>query len=456
MQVNAHTARHGFLRTLMAVSVNACVVRYRLDRPVGALYLLAATLDPFIYSATIYFVLATVFDRAEPIRFYFLLLGLISFRWTLSCVLHALSLQAIRARLSEVTRHGHIGAIVAIMAPSTLAFLLSLALALGWIIAVQPEGQSMAALWILPAVILFQGLWTVILVAAVDLLHRKRIVVSQAPIVALAAIVWFLSPFMYGTADIPPSAGRIMTSYNPVTHVLAAYRHTYWYGTIPSLKVLPAAAAVTIIGIVAFRRFGSPARPVVNAMFVAAPDTAPMLVMMTGTVPSLGLVTSDRARIEVSLFTRWHGQVGGFRGVGMARLVLAAQGIPRRQMRDRLTKIQAASGVGRLFEQELSIYPDWALDQLAFAMAISTTAGNNKVLYGLLNAATAEFTASAWRKLEAEVEAGRLVTVVTDRPLALPAKARGHYRAVGPSGIIEEDDLEKGMASIKVTSNLRF
>ena len=455
MQANTHTARPGLLRIFAAVARNACVVRYRLDRPSGALYLLAATLDPFIYSATIYFVLATVFDRAEPIRFYFLLLGLISFRWTLSCLLHALNLQAIRARLSEVTRHGHIGAIVAVMAPSTLAFLLSLALAMGWIIAVQPAGQSMATLWMLPAVILLQGFWTVILVAAVDLLHRKRIVVSQAPIVAFAAIVWFLSPFMYGTDDISPSAGRIMTSYNPVTHVLAAYRHTYWFGTVPSLKVLPAAAVVTIIGIVAFRRFGSPARTVVNSTFVATPHTAPMLVIITGAVPSLGLVKSDRPEIEISLFTRWHRQLGSFTGAGMARLILSAQGSSRRRMADRLKDIQASSGVGRLFEQELSIYPDWALDQLAFALAVSAAA-DNLVLDGLVNAATPEFTASAWRRMEADREKGRLITVVADRPISLPANAHGYYRVVGPSGIVAEGDFREGMEPVKAASNFRF
>jgi len=448
MQGNAHTAaRHERLRTLGAVASNACVVRYRLDRPAGALYLLAATLDPFIYSAAIYFVLVVVFDRSEHIRFYFLLLGLIAFRWTLSCLLQALNLQAIRARLSEVMRHGHIGAIVAVMAPSTLAFLLSLALALGWIFAVQPDGQSMAALWILPAVILFQGLWTVILVAAVELLHHKRIVVSQVPIIAFAAIVWFLSPFMYGTSDISPSAGRILTSYNPVSHVLAAYRHTYWYGTIPSLKVLPATALVTIIGIVAFRRFGSTARVVVNSTFIATPSTAPMLVMITGTVPSLALVKSNRPTTEASLFTRWHGQVSGFRGAGMARLVLAAQGVSRSQMPHRLREIQAASNVGRLFEQDLSIYPDWALDQLSFALAMFTSS-NNKVLNGLLNAATAEFTASAWQKIEVESNANRLVTIVTDRPISLPKNARGHFRIVGSTGIVAKGDLAEGIMSI--------
>ncbi len=453
MQVNAHAARHGLLRTLMAVSINACVVRYRLDRPVGALYLLAATLDPFIYSATIYFVLATVFDRSEPLRFYFLLLGLISFRWTLSCLFQALNLHVIRTRLSEVTRYGHIGAIVAVMTPSTLAFLLSLSLALAWLIAVRAEGQSLATLWALPVVILFQCLWTAVLVIVVDILHRARVVVSQAPIIAFAVLVWFLSPFMYGMEDIPPSASRILTSYNPVTHVLAAYRHTYWYGTMPSLTVLPAAALLMVAGIIAFRRLGSPTRTVVNSTFVASSHTAPMLVMITGTVPPLRLIKSDRPEIEISLFTRWHGQIGGFSGAGMARLILAAQGASR-GITVRLKEVQAASGVGRLFEQELSIYPDWALDQLAFALAISSPA-HNLILNGLLSATTAEFTASAWHRVEADLGKGRLITVVTDRPVSLPANACGHYRIVGPSGIIAEGDLREGMEAIKSASNLR-
>lgn len=448
MTASAGIARQTPSRSLRAVAINACIVRYKLDQPVGTLYLVAAALDPFVYAGTIYFVLATIFGRDDPSRFHLLLLGVIAFRWTLSCLIHALNLHVIRERLSETSRYGYIGSIIAVVAPPTLAFALALSLALGWSIVADIPGRSLDAIWTLPGVILFQLLANCILVIAIDALRRARIVMGQAPIIAAATIIWFLSPFMYRLDDIPVSASLLLTSYNPVSHVIAAYQNAYWYGHVPSLNVLPAATLAAIVAIVVYRRLRKPAaRALANSKFAATPGNSPLLVTTTGTVPSLMVVRSSASFDTPQVFKRWQGKIGDFRGSGLARLILAARGVPRREIRQQLIAIQESSGVGRLFDQDLSIYPDWALDQLALSMALPSFS-SNIVLQGLLNAVSAEFAATAWRRIETEAESGRLISVVADRPIPLPPNAVGWYRVIGPSGVIAEGKLHDGAVKL--------
>lgn len=441
MDVTRSVAPASLPRTLAAIAANACVVRYRLNRSTGILHVLAAVSDPFVYAGTVYFVLATIFGRDEAARFHLLALGFIAFRWTLSCLIQALKLRTVRDRLAEVTRYDYVGTIVAIMAPPTMAFLLSLALALGWTMAAASESRSLAALWTLPGVILVQGLWNVILVLAIDQLQRARIVLNEIMIIAFAVIVWFLSPFMYRLDEIPASASRILTSFNPVSHVIAAYQNAYWYGRVPSLNVLPATGLATIggIGLMWWLNKRYRARGISSA-FSATPNTSPQIIIVTNGAPRLAVVQADPKMESPRVFSRWQGRIDDYPASGMVRLILAARGVPFDEMQRHLGAIQEASRVGRLFHEDMALHPDWARDQLAFTCAMLSSS-RNLVFDGLLNSALPDFIASAWFDMENESKAGRAISVIADHPILLPATASGTFRLIGPAGVIKEGRL---------------
>lgn len=420
----AGAAHQGFLHCLRAVAVNACVVRFRLDRPIGALYLLAAVLDPFVYAGTIYFVLATIFGRDDPARFHTLLLGLIAFRWTLSCLIHGLNLPMLRERFSESSRFGYAHGIAAIVAPPTLSFLISLSLALIWSIVAGPQDRSLETLWALPGVILFQLLWNCIFVIAVGMLRRNRIVTGQAPIIAVAAIVWFLSPIMYRLDDIPKTASLLLTSYNPVTHVIAAYQNTYWYGNVPSIAVLPAATALAVAAIVLFWQLEiRRARPHPATRYAATPATTPQISIVGPAQPVLTPVPAGQPNSPAWVFSRWQNRVKDIRGAGLVRLILAVRGLNGNDLRSTMATIKDTSGLDHLFQEDVGIYPDSVQDQLAFAIAIESPA-QNLILNGILNGMTPAYCVKAWHRVAQDAAKGRLIAIVTDRQLPLPPTAQ--------------------------------
>ncbi|MGE0096076.1 MAG: hypothetical protein AB7M05_03185 [Alphaproteobacteria bacterium] len=435
MAALAGSTRETLRRSLGAVAIHACIVRYRLDRPIGALYLLAAVLDPFVYAGVIYFALSTVFSRDDPSRFPLLLMSVIAFRWTLSCAIHALHLHVIQARMSEASRYGYIGAIIAVVAPPTLAFILALSLAMAWSIIANVPGRSLAAVWTLPGVILFQLLWNCVLVAVIDWLRRARIITGQAPVIAAAAIVWFLSPIMYRLGDIPVSASLLLTSYNPVSHVIAAYQNAYWYGDIPSMTVLPAATMLVIVGTLlawVLRTRFVPPHPA--ARYAAAPGSNPQIMIVGNASPALTAIRTDAAGEPPAVYSRWQGQMKDIRGSGLVRLIAAVCGLTRSETRTALKAIKHASGLDSLYEEDIGVYPEWAQDQLAFTIAIESSK-RNLVLNGLLNNASPAFLAAAWQRIESDASHGRLITVIADRALPFPASAQASLRSLGASRV---------------------
>jgi len=435
MAALAGSTRERLGRSLGAVAIHACIVRYRLDRPTGVLHLLAAVLDPFVYAGVIHFALATVFVRDDPSRFPLLLLSVIAFRWTLSCAIHALSMHVIQSRMSEASRYGYIGAIVAVVTPPTLAFILALSLAMAWSVIANVPERSFAAVWTLPGVILFQLLWNCVLVAAIDCFRRARIITGQTPVIAAAAIVWFLSPIMYRLGDIPVSASLLLTSYNPVSHVIAAYQSAYWYGGIPSMTVLPAATLLAIVGAALIwtlrTRF---VRPCAAARYAAAPDSNPQLVVVGKTSPALTAIRTDASGEPPAVFSRWQGRMKDIRGSGLVRLVAAVRGLTRSEIRTAMKAVKNASGLDSLYEEDIGVYPEWAQDQLAFTIAIESSK-RNLVLDGLLNSVSPAFLESAWRRIEKDAAEGRLISVVADRALSLPASTQASLRNLGSSRV---------------------
>jgi hypothetical protein len=96
--------------------------------------------------------------------------------------------------------------------------------------------------------------------------------------------------------------------------------------------------------------------------------------------------------------------------------------------------IQAQSGVDRLFRDFLSVYPDWALDQLAVAAALAAPV-DDIVLDGLLNRVSPDFLRDLWPILERAAKQGRRITIVGDHDLETPGVLNGDLLFQEGSGV---------------------
>jgi len=403
---------------LANIAVAATVIRYKLDRPYGVFLFLGAVLDPFLYAAVVYFVLTTVFLLDDAERYYLLLIGLISFRWALASISGSSSFAEILDRYSEVTARPARAAIMAVMAPPTIVFAMSLLSAMGVVGLLQPGSQSFAAAGWLPFVAIVQAVWTVVIILIVSRLRHAGILKHDMPIAVMASLFWITSPAMYTFRDIPAGASKFLTSYNPVSHLLAAFHNSYWFGHNISLEVLPVAGLLGVLAVYILRpqtiRGGRGAEP-------ERIDRDGGWVRI-----EIGGVDDEAPKRALGRFHSWRDRTVDFTGRDLMWLVTAAwrggyghnDGIPD-DFKTTAEAIQTQSSVGRLFTDFLSVYPDWALDQLAVAAALATP-HDDIILDGLLNNVSSEFLHGLWLVLEREAQQGRRITIVGDRNLKTP------------------------------------
>ena len=437
---DARNGSHLDARTAFRLTWASLRARYRLRRSAGVVFLAGAVLDPFIYAAIIYLVIAGIFERTGFDRFYFLVLGLISFRWTISCVLDGTNFIALRARFAEVSRHPVAVALIVVTGPPTIIMALSLAVAIGVAHFGAGAGFSLAAWpWVVP-VLVEQGLWNLVLVLAVSRVSRWA---SERLFMVVAGLLWLLSPTLYKFGDIPAAASAIFTTYNPVSHVLAGYHNALWFGLPISLRVLPLAGLLGVVLLIFLSR-RRPASPLTAAVDLAAlPDSAaPVLVVID---PAGG---SGAAHHIVGAPGRpkrpWLRRIKGLTGRDVARFMVQARGAD--DWAGELSRIVEISKLGRLFDDRISLYPDRALAQLAFAMAI---ADNHQplVLDGILDNADRVFVAEAWQRLVEIAGDGRPMVVVTYTLLALPPTAQGGFVALSDGRSIRTGSLDTDLAA---------
>jgi hypothetical protein len=208
---------------LFRLGLAALRARYRLDRPAGALLLASAVLDPFVYAGVIYFVIAGVFERTGFDRYFFLLIGLISFRWTVTCVLDGANFAELRSRMREVSRHPTSLALLIVVAAPSVVMLLSILATLMIAAILQPDAWSLRGLPWLLLVIMVHGVWNLAAVLAVNRFRAQRSFTAERVVMIVAGLMWLLSPILYRFGDIPDAASLIFTTLNPVSHVLAGY-----------------------------------------------------------------------------------------------------------------------------------------------------------------------------------------------------------------------------------------
>lgn len=405
-----------------AASVRA---KYHLGRVSGSLLLTGAVLDPFIYAGILYFVLAAVFERSGFDRFQFLLIGFISFRWTFSCLLDAANFVELRERMRETTASPAAAALVAILAPPTLVFFLSLLAAILFSLIWNAPEQSFAALGWLFLIVPVQGIWNAVLILMLDRLKTRGILATDTPLIVVAAVLWIMSPTMYRFEEVPPALNAPFTTVNPASHMLAAYQNSYWFGLPISLKVIPAAGVLGLVLLFILRdRRTSGAISGTSTGWRG--EDGPLLVVTTRKDMPGGAFAAEEGAV---VFEPWRGQTKNLRGEDLAMLVAATWSATTRDARDATETMRATSGLDRLFDDDLAIYPDWALGQLTFAAAIASP-HPRIVLDGVLDSAEPSFVRDAWRRLEQEATAGRAITVVTYRLLILPEGVKGRFEVL--------------------------
>lgn len=423
--------------------------RYGLDRPSGPLALAGAVIDPFIYAGVAYLLLSAVFDFRGIDRYQFLLIGFISLRWTLSAIFDARALTPLQRRLREAVPRHRAMALVAVMVPSTLVMALSMAVALMALVVIDHPEQDFGYLWVLPLVLATQGVWNLVAILVLDLLRRRSRLRFDLIGAIAAGVLWFLSPVMYRFEDLPAGASLIFTSFNPVSHLLAAYYNTIWFGNPVSLNVLPAAllSGVGLIFLFTRRRRRvrhgpTPERdPRVPAI---EPTDGPVLVILQAEDEAFAGAAAPWLTLpDAPRFVAWDGEPHGYTGAALVDMLLRARGHGQAARDQARRRIENRSQVGRLFDDDLAIYPDWALSQLAFAVAVESGAPC-LVLDSVLDAADLAFVNRAWRELAAETAAGRQVIVISRRLLALSAHQKGRFvavrgRRIERSGPIEEE-----------------
>ncbi len=415
----------------MDAAAAAVRVRYRLSRPGSALHALAAVLDVVVYASAVYFLTAIVFRRTGFDRFELILIGFVAFSWTLRSMLEARNFGELHERMAEYARAPVAAVTGACLGPPVVTFLAALAVAVAIeLFALDSLARLAQAAWLVPTVAI-QGIWNAVLVLGLAVALQRRWLASVTPAVVLVGVVWLMSPILYRFEDIPAPANPILTTVNPASHILAAYHNALWREAPMSLTVLPAAGLVGLACVIALGRIVGRGRRRASLADLSGPAGLPHLVAVLDGVGLAPARAPDRAPARA--FGCWRGRLGGYRGDDLVSVLVAMRGVRAHRAADQIDRIGATSGIGRLFTDSLSIYPPWALSQLAFAAAIEGP-DRRIVLDGILDDVRPTFLAEAWARLEREAAGGREVTVLSYTALSLPWSAKGTFEAFGRDG----------------------
>ena len=424
------------VRRFALIGKAAFIARYRLHSPQGVLILLAAIFDPYIYAITVYFVLSSVFQLSGAEQFHILLIGFISFRWAIFSLVAAANLPGVMARMREYSSTPLCAAVFAVTTPPACVFALSLTSAFAISAVLGVPQQSLAAIAWLPFVIAIQGVWTITMILGLAYIRGKRLLTSDGPVVVAASLMWILSPVMYTLRDIPQGASKLLTSYNPVSHLLAAYQNTYWYGQAISLEVLP---WVTVPGLGLILLLG---RYVFDEPRHDSADASQHRAGLRLAYLRAGAAEPDRA---VRRLTPWRAHFRDLRGRDLVRMIVANWGLSRIERDRRIEEIARDSAVERLFDDYLAIYPDQALDQLAFSVAMRSPTPAI-TLDGILDTLSPDFRVAAWETMVLAAEQGRSIDIICRQPIPPPDSAAGVFEIIGPGGVVARGEIGPELA----------
>lgn len=416
------------MRTLSRLVAAACLVHYRLPSARGWLHLLGSIIDPFIYAGAAYVMIQGVFGRGGFDRYLLMALGFAVLRWTISALWASGRMTALYERLRPFGRGAGLAAIAVAMAPSSLAFLLTGAgiYVAGFYLAGTGPG------WVfwpsLALVLLVQALGNGVAMLLSAWLALRGWVRSPVPLAALFFSLGMLSPILYGFGDLPFLPSAWMTSLNPISHILAAH-HALHYGQMLSFEILPFSLPLLAAALFALNRLCKKAVPL-PALEAAPEQTSGIEIWLRldpAFTPPSNIILGD----AVFLTRAWQKPIG-LMGRDLAWLVLLFQDHDWTAARAGLMRIATRSAVRDLFDQDMTLYPAWAMAQFNFALAIEADAPR-LIFDGLLDGASSSFAPVVLDAFARASRRGQAIIWVAYSWPALAERATGRYRVLkGP------------------------
>lgn len=369
-------------RQLAGLFRPALFYRYDLSRLRGWVFLAVSVFDVLLYAAAISLVMGSVFGLTGSHRFVQMLLGLIAFRWTMSCAIHASRL-AFFIRIAEpFHRRPIVATVILAMASPTLVFAITtigLSAILFVLTARTPADAAHMLAWG-GLVILVHLSWNVALVLAVILGRLRGWVQSEVPLIVVLVLVLVLSPVAYLFSDIPAAASQVLTRFNPASHLIAAYQNAFWYLQPVSLETLPASLLVASVaaGLLAYsiRRL--------HAEEKSVPGRDVLVTWRAGGwLPAHGTRFDDAA-----IVSPWRGELPWLTGRTLLRLLCPGHGGGGQDHRS-FEQISGSGESQQLLDSAVPVYSERARDRFACIAALSLT-DRPVVLDRLLDSQTSE------------------------------------------------------------------
>ena len=339
----------------------------------GTVLLFISVFDVLLYAVAISIVLSTIFSLQGLDRFVLLLLGLIVMRWSLGCAVQASRLSAFVDVCRPFLPYPALSTAIIAMGYPTVVFALSWGLMVGVLLVTGIGDASPGHILLWGAFAAgVQASWNFLLVLSVIYARTRRWFVSEMPIFFGFALLLILSPVVFQFRDLTFAASRILSSFNPVSHLIAAYHTALWYGQLPSIQVLPWTVLFVIVVSYAGLRTGLWSRkPELPASFGRTETTRETLALRSG----LWLHDHDASPGEgLTRFRPWRGELPWMTGrellaflfhdpIDKARAIRIFTGLSPRDQED------------VTLDLPLPVFPDRIRDRLCCAAALATPGG---------------------------------------------------------------------------------
>ncbi|MEP4379720.1 MAG: hypothetical protein ABJ215_00745 [Alphaproteobacteria bacterium] len=340
--------------------------------------LLVSVFDVLLYAGAFSVVLSTIFSLSGWDRFILMLLGLIVVRWSLGCAVQASRLAGFTEISRPFLRYPVVSTAIVAMGHPTLIFALSMGLLIPVLLLTGSGVSSTPIIWWGLYAVGVQAFWNFLLVLLVLYMRTHRWFVSEMPVFLGFALLLIISPVFYQFPDIPLAASRILTSFNPGSHLLAAYHNALWFGRAPSLEVLPWTVAFVIIVAAAMlrMRFG---QPTLLASFGESGARVETLTLRSG----LWLHDHDydhdhdhdQAPGEgLTRFRPWRGELPWMTGRELLRLLFHDRDERARAVRI-FTGLSPRDQEDVTLDLLLPVFPDRIRDRLCCAAALAKPGG---------------------------------------------------------------------------------
>ena len=311
--------------------------------------LCVSVLDVLVYAVALSLVVESVFQLQGPDRFVPMLVGLIALRWTLSCGLQASRVAHFVDICGPYYRRPALATMILALGPPTFVFLVSAGLlVLAIVLTVHAPVATVHMLGWGLFVALVQLSWNALLVLAVIQARRLGYLTSEVPIVLGFVLILIISPIAYQFSDIPDAASRVLTSFNPASHLLAGYQNALWHLHDVSLEVLPF-SAIAALGLVLLGLAFTPKR---SGPAHEEEDGPPVLVIWDGR--NWERAGASPMHADAQIYQTWTNALPWISGSNLLRLI-DASGVGRAAAREVLRKLAGDRETEQVLETQLPI-----------------------------------------------------------------------------------------------------